>query len=242
VSELRLSVVIPARNEEQLLGACLAALRNQSEPVDEIIVVDNGSADRTVDIARSHPGVRLLAEAVPGVTYARDTGLDAADGDILARIDADTVVTPGWAAAIRRAFAADPGLGGLGGPAGITRLSDGDRIAGLTIYRLFRVIHQVTIGDGPLVYGHNMAIRSRAWGDIRDLVTAGDHRISEDVDIALALLHTGWSVAYDPGMLVTIALERTLKLRKLRGYRRADRLTKAKYRRLRRGQPQHALE
>lgn len=228
-----MSVAIPVLDEQELIGDCIEALRQQSDPVDEIIVVDNGSTDDTVAIARAAPGVTVIEESRRGVTYARNTGFAAATGDILARIDADTLVSAGWAGAIRRAFAADPELAGLAGPAGLTRLSRGDRIVGRTAYEAFRIVHELTIGEGPLMYGHNMALRRSAWERIRDLVTTGDHRISEDVDIALALHHTNQRVAYEPGMLVTIAAERTMRPAKLRRYSRADRLTTAKYRELR---------
>jgi glycosyltransferase involved in cell wall biosynthesis len=229
---MRLSVAIPVLDEEQLIGDCLEALHQQSETVDEIIVVDNGCTDGTVDIARA-AGVTVVEEPRRGVTYARNAGFAAATGDILARIDADTLAIPGWAAAIRRAFAGDPDLAGLAGPAGLTRLSRGDRIVGRTAYEAFRIVHQLTIGEGPLMYGHNMALRRSAWQRIRDLVTTGDDRISEDVDIALALHHTRQRVEYEPGMLVTIAAERTAHPGKLWRYSRADRLTTAKYRELR---------
>jgi glycosyltransferase involved in cell wall biosynthesis len=230
---MRLSVAIPVLDEEELIGDCLDSLRQQSDPVDEIIVIDNGSTDGTVEIARDAPGVIVIEEPRRGITYARNTGFAAATGDILARIDADTLVSPDWAAAIRRAFSNDSDLAGLAGPAGLTRLSRGDRIIGRTAYEAFRIVHELTIGEGPLMYGHNMALRRSAWERIRDLVTSGDDRISEDVDIALALHHTHQRVGYEPGMLVTIAAERTVHPGKLWRYSRADRLTTAKYRELR---------
>jgi glycosyltransferase involved in cell wall biosynthesis len=231
---MSLSVVIPARNEHELLGAALNALGDQSDPVDEVIVVDNDSDDATAAVARSHGGVIVVAEPRRGITYARNTGFDAATGDLIARIDADTIVTPGWARAIRRAFERDSELAGLTGPAGFTRLSSGDRVVGRAVYGLFRAVHEEMVGSGPVMYGHNMALTYSAWTGIRDLVTTGDGAVSEDLDVTLALLHTGRRVAYDPDMLVTIAVERTLHYRKLAGYHRTNRLTMAKYRSARR--------
>jgi len=227
---MSLCVVIPARNEEKLLQRCLHALADQSDPVDEIIVVDNDSSDGTAAAARSHAGVVVVAEPRHGITYARNTGFNAATAALIARIDADTIVTPAWAGAIRRAFLTDPELAGLAGPAGFTRLSSGDRVVGRATYRVFRAVHEAMIGSGPVMYGHNMALRQTAWTRIRDLVTTGDGSISEDLDVTLALLHTGERIAYEPEMLVTIAVERTLGYRKLAGYHRTNRLTMAKYR------------
>lgn len=225
-----MSVVIPARNEEGILGACLEALSRQSDPVDEIIVVDNDSSDHTAAIARSHPGVMVVREPRSGVTYARNTGFDAATADVIARIDADTLVAPDWARSIRRAFAMDPGLAGLTGPAGFTRLSSRGRVLGRTAYALIRAAHQQLIGDGPVMYGHNMALSRAAWTRIRDVVTCGDDAISEDLDVTLALLRSGQRIGYEPQMLVTIGVERTLRDGKLARYRRTNRLTLAKYR------------
>jgi glycosyltransferase involved in cell wall biosynthesis len=224
-----LSVVIPARNEEAFLGPCLDALGAQRDPADEIIVVDNDSADATAVVA-ARPGVMVVAEPRRGITYARNTGMDAATGDLIARIDADTVVTPGWAEAIRRAFATTPELAALAGPAGFTRLSHGDHVVGRGAYEFVRAAHRVTIGMVPVMYGHNMALRRSAWAGIRDTVTVGDDAISEDLDVTLALVHGGKRIGYEPEMLVTIGVERTLQYRKLSGYRRTNQLTMAKYR------------
>lgn len=213
-----------------MLAACLRALARQTDPADEIIVVDNGSSDDTAAIAGSWPGVRVIPEPREGITFARNTGMDAARSQVIARIDADTLVTPGWAQAIRRAFTMDPPPAGLTGPAGFSRLSSDERVVGRTAYRLFRAVHESMIG-GPVMYGHNMALTRAAWWAIRDIVTTGDSAVSEDVDVTLALRHTGRRIAYEPGMLVTIAVERTLRPVKLARYHRTNQLTMAKYHR-----------
>ncbi len=94
------SVIVPARNEERALGACLDSLLRQSGVAFEVIVVDDGSTDRTRTVAESFPGIRVLdAGAVPpgwtGKAHACQVGADAARGEWLLFTDADTVHQPG---------------------------------------------------------------------------------------------------------------------------------------------------
>src|SRR5262245_36697630 len=92
----RLSIVIIAFNEEKHIGPCLEAIAHQTVAPDEVIVVDNNSTDRTVQIASSYPFIKVIHETEQGMIPARNTGLDAAKGDLLARIDADTRIPPQW--------------------------------------------------------------------------------------------------------------------------------------------------
>lgn len=96
----RFSVVVPAFNEEAVLGECLAALAAQTYAGGvEVIVVDNGSTDATAAVARRH-GVRVVHEVQPGVCFARQRGFTSASGEIVVSTDADTTVSPGWLAHI----------------------------------------------------------------------------------------------------------------------------------------------
>jgi GT2 family glycosyltransferase len=92
-----ISVIIPAYNAQDTLAACLAALRSQTVGADsyEIIVVDDGSTDRTAEIARSH-GVCLLQQPNAGPAAARNRGAQAARGHILLFTDADCEPSPDW--------------------------------------------------------------------------------------------------------------------------------------------------
>ena len=103
-----MSVVIPAHNEERYIGACLAHIRASSAPHPcEVIVVDNASTDRTAAIARE-AGVRVVPEPQKGTNHARQRGLLAATGDLVAFIDADVLLPREWFAAAVSAFAAHP--------------------------------------------------------------------------------------------------------------------------------------
>lgn len=118
---MKLSIIVPAYNEESYLAECVrcasAELRtNADRGPFEIIVVDNASTDRTADIAARFPGVRVVSEPQKGLTRARQRGLDAASGRILAYIDADTRMPSGWIARVLDTFARDEQVVCVSGP------------------------------------------------------------------------------------------------------------------------------
>lgn len=95
------SIVIPALNEERVVGRCLDALARQDFPKGsfEVVLVDNGSTDRTVEIARSFStALELTVLEKPGLTISamRNAGVSAARGDVLAFLDADCLAPARW--------------------------------------------------------------------------------------------------------------------------------------------------
>ena len=88
-----LSVVIPVKDDADLLERCLTALDRQVVPALEVIVVDNGSTDHSVRVALRH-GARVIVEATPGIAAAASAGYDTARGDVVVRCDADTLAPP----------------------------------------------------------------------------------------------------------------------------------------------------
>src|SRR5215218_5513436 len=101
---LRVSIVVPVYNEGAQLAACLEAIAAQRSVPYEVIVVDNNSTDDTIAVAKSFNFVKLLRESRQGVVHARNRGFDAARGQIIARIDADTVLPPGWTGQVQATF------------------------------------------------------------------------------------------------------------------------------------------
>lgn len=91
------SIIVPALNEEKYIGQCLSALKTITYPSDrcEIIVVDNGSTDQTVSIA-SELGVSVQVAPKVTISALRNLGVKRAKGDVVAFVDADCVVSPGW--------------------------------------------------------------------------------------------------------------------------------------------------
>lgn len=94
----RISVVIPVWNGESRIAATLNALATQTAKADtfEVIVVDNGSTDRTAEIVQSYNFVTLLFEPKPGSYRARNRGVDRAQGEYILFTDGDCVPTCQW--------------------------------------------------------------------------------------------------------------------------------------------------
>jgi glycosyltransferase involved in cell wall biosynthesis len=98
---VQVSVIIPALNVEDVIGQCLGSLARSDFPRKsfEVILVDNGSTDRTIHVARSFSdllNLTLLQKTDVHVSALRNLGASHAHGDILAFLDADCTVSPAW--------------------------------------------------------------------------------------------------------------------------------------------------
>jgi glycosyltransferase involved in cell wall biosynthesis len=114
---MKVSIIIPAYNEEKLLSRCLASILRARLPEEhEIIVVNNASTDRTEEIAKGFASVRVINEPRKGVNRARQAGATAATGDILVFFDADTIIPPDWFRIAVAKFKSNPKLMGVSGP------------------------------------------------------------------------------------------------------------------------------
>ena len=88
----KFSVIIPVYNEEKDIGKCLDSLKKQSYNNFEIIIVDDGSKDRTVEIVKKFKGVRIIKGKHKGPGFSRNLGVKSAKGKILFFIDADMIL------------------------------------------------------------------------------------------------------------------------------------------------------
>ena len=116
---MQLSIIIPVKNEAENLNACLHSIRAAASTAVsyEVLVIDNGSEDDTVTIAKEH---NATVHIEPDVTVAglRNIGAQKACGDILAFIDADCTVTKNWFNALSP-YLADDSVKTFGSPPGI---------------------------------------------------------------------------------------------------------------------------
>jgi cellulose synthase/poly-beta-1,6-N-acetylglucosamine synthase-like glycosyltransferase len=116
------SVVVPARNAEATVQECLASLMASHYPAElrEVVVVDNASTDRTGTIVRGFP-VRCVFEPERGPAPARNRGIQASHGEIVAFTDADCVVTEGWLRELVAGFADGDSVWAVAGEIGAYR-------------------------------------------------------------------------------------------------------------------------
>jgi glycosyltransferase involved in cell wall biosynthesis len=103
VNKGKISVIIPARNEEKYIESCIKSVKLQDFCDYEIIVVDNGSTDKMSEIAKKLEA-NMVFEPRVGLPRARETGRTTANGDILLYIDADTIIPPSYLSKVSEFF------------------------------------------------------------------------------------------------------------------------------------------
>jgi cellulose synthase/poly-beta-1,6-N-acetylglucosamine synthase-like glycosyltransferase len=175
------SVVVPVRNGERTIGACLDALLANDYPPErrEVLVVDNASTDRTAPLVASRP-VTYLFEPRPGVSNARNRGIRAARGELVALLDGDCVPEPAWLSELLRPFE-DPEVGCVAGelrhgPAATAAQRQAERMLGN--WQRF-----AAGSDPPYVVTANAAFRRSVF----DRIGPFDPRMTWAQDVELSL-------------------------------------------------------
>lgn len=203
---LTLTIVIPVYNEELYLPACLEAIAAQTKAPQQVLVVDNNSSDMSAKIAKSYRFVTLIKQSQMGVIFARDAGFDSVKTDIIARIDADTIVSRTWVESLHTVFAdgkVDAATGAVGlYDAPFARFNHWvDHIMRKYIY-LFGTPH-----NKPFLSGPNMALRRDIWQKIKTQVCR-DERTHEDIDLAIHIAKAGGTIVYSPNLKASISTRR----------------------------------
>ncbi len=189
---MKLSVVIPAYNEEKRVARCVEAVRAdlaRTPVVAEIIVVNNASTDRTKEIASALPGVRVVDEPLKGLSRAREAGFRASGGELIANIDADTLMPRGWIARVLKEFDRNDRLVALSGPFIYYDLPWSQRAFTRLSYAIGYIgyfVNRFILRKGSLLQGGNYVVRRGA------LEMIGGYNVDikffgEDVDIAKRL-------------------------------------------------------
>jgi len=193
---MKLSFVIPAYNEEKVIGDCIESIEREliGKKFDvEIIVVDNNSSDKTAEIAKSFSGVKVVHEPIKGLSGARHAGYLNSSGDLIANIDANTKLTTNWIEKVFSEFSKNENLVALSGPHFYYDLSRVQRF-GVKLFYLFgyinHIINHKIFKTGAMLQGGNFVVRRTALEEI------GGYNVEfvfygEDTDIARRIQKVG---------------------------------------------------
>lgn len=193
---MKISFVIPAYNEEASLSACLASIQEElaRTPCEaEVVVVNNASTDDTKAVAEQFAGVRVIDEPHKGLVRARKAGFDATTGELVANIDADTVMPKGWLVKVLTEFGKDKKLVALSGPYIYHDLSVFYRAMIKVFYFFTWVVHVFNhrvLGVGAILQGGNFVIKRNAWEAAGGFDTSIEF-YGEDTDVANRLSKVG---------------------------------------------------
>ena len=196
-SAIKVSFVVPAFNEERLLPLTLrsivAEIRHVNCPA-EVIVVDDGSTDSTPEIARQFGALTLRHADRTGLVSARMTGFCAARGELIANVDADTIIPKGWLHEVLTEFAHNPSLVCVSGPYYYSGLSRPVQMAVRLFYVLGHclcLLNQFVFRVGSLVQGGNFVVTKQALLQI-DGYSEVFKFYGEDTDLARRLISVGY--------------------------------------------------
>jgi O-antigen biosynthesis protein len=223
----RISVVVCTHNGSETLAACLTGIRALEYPDFEVVVVNDGSTDSTPEIVRSF-GFRLISTDNGGLGTARNIGLQAATGEIVAYLDDDACPDPHWLHYLALGFK-DGRFAGIGGPnlppaeSGAVATCVADAPGGPT---------HVLVSDceAEHIPGCNMAFRKTALEEVGgfdpQFRVAGD-----DVDICWRLHAAGQELGFSPAAFVWHQPRGSVAAywRQQRGYGRAEALLERKW-------------
>lgn len=204
---MKISVIIPAFNEEKYIGKCLESIANQREKPDEIIVVDNNSTDKTAEIAKSY-GANVVVEKTQGMIPARNRGFDEAKYEIITRTDADTIVPSDWISKIKESFK-DQNLGALSGPVYYYKLSKIIQISHLPTLIWFKFLG-VIFGHDSL-FGPNMSLRKSVWAEVKKDLCLDDKKVHEDIDLTIHISKIT-KIKFDGSLIVRTTRARWKKI------------------------------
>jgi peptidoglycan-N-acetylglucosamine deacetylase len=199
------SVLIPAFNEERVIQRCIAQVLSSEKVKLEVIVIDDGSSDRTSEVVKEAYGsdkrVRLVQLENGGKARALNHGLALATSDLVIALDADTQFEPLTISRLARWLVADEGLAAVAGNAKV-----GNRINIVTRWQALEYVTAQNVERRALAWLGAMSVVPGAVGAWRKqaILDVGGYppeTLAEDQDLTIAVQRAGWRVAYDQSAL-----------------------------------------
>ena len=189
---MKISIITPMYNSEQYIGRMIRALRDLDYPQEqlEIIIIDNGSEDDSVKIAREN-GISCLVMKDASISQMRNTGAAMATGEILGFVDSDCLVSRDWANKASE-YVSDVGIAG-----GYYGLGDSPGWIEKTWHELKKDI----TGDVSFVSAGNMVIKARIFNELGGFDESVE--TGEDWDFCQRVIGAGYRVVNQPELHVT---------------------------------------
>ncbi len=185
---MKISLVVPAHNEEKYIGVCLESIVKNGGELHEIVVVNNASTDRTLEIAASFSKIRVVTEPKKGANRARQRGVLESSGEIIAFIDADTKMPENWVREVIASFQKDEKLVCLSGPYVFYDVSSLTKVSVWLYWNIFaRIAYLFT---GYMAVGGNLVVRRKALEKIGGFDT-NINFYGDDTDTAKRLHKVG---------------------------------------------------
>jgi len=190
----KVTLYIPCYNAEDTIKECLESIISQSYEIDEILVIDDGSNDRSVEIAKKYPVRIINHKENKGLAASRNTAFREANNEFVASLDADCVADSQWLGRLMEHFT-DNDIAGVGG----TLI---DRYV-LTTADIWRSVHMAQhwgdelIEYPPFLYGNNTLFKKKC------IEKAGFYNEEyktnyEDVELCMRLYNYGFKLIYNP--------------------------------------------
>jgi glycosyltransferase involved in cell wall biosynthesis len=216
-----LSIIIPVYNEELQLENCLRSIEAQTVQPDEVIVVDNNSTDRSVEIARKFAFVRVVHESHQGRGFAYSTGFNAAKSDILGRINGDSILLPDWVERVKRDFEDTEDASPLRGVTGLGVTETIPIFKSWTTTIWSRGYYWWNLADFrvQMFWGPCFAVDRQAWLEVRDRICTDDTLVHDDQDLAYLFAGRGFRVKLDTGLRIRMSGRHYSYWPKFREYR-----------------------
>lgn len=194
---MKTGLYIPCFNAEKTIQLCLEAVFRQTYPIEEVIVVDDGSTDETVKLASRYPVKVIKQNENLGLAVARNTAIRNTRSEFIASLDADCAPEPDWLKYLMEKFDS-PKIAGAGGKL-LERNSS-------SVFDLWRSVHMRQYWEHnetfPLfLFGSNTVFRKEALVNIG--FYAENYRSNyEDVDISIRLKNSNYTLVYESKAIV----------------------------------------
>ncbi|HWH93707.1 MAG TPA: glycosyltransferase [Baekduia sp.] len=224
----RATVVVCSYNGSRWIGECLEALEALEYPNYEIVVIDDGSTDATASITEDFPAVRLISTANGGLSRARNRGLEAATGEVIAYLDDDARPHPAWLTHLVLALQGSEHAG-VGGP-NLAPAHDGATAECVALAPGGPTHVLIADREAEHVPGCNMAFRTAALRAIGGFDPT--FRIAgDDVDVCWRLQERGDTIGFTPAAIVWHHCRSSLRayLRQQFQYGRAEAMLEARW-------------